>query len=74
MKIKIIQIAAFGREFVNITPDSIHEVIEPPTKYKSKYPNSDGSVWVMGATEPVRIFINGKIKEAIILNDKTEQP
>lgn len=72
MKIKVIQIFAQGAQFAKLLPESIHEVVEPPNQYKKKFPNNDSSVWVMGTTEPVRIFIKGRVQEAIILNDETE--
>jgi len=42
----------------NLTPGSEHSVIEPPEEYKEKYPNGEGSYWVMGIGEPVRLLVN----------------
>lgn len=69
MKIRIISagVSLNGRAFANLTEGSEHEVVEPPKAYKDKYPNGEGSVWVMGVGEPVRIFTKGPGKEAIII-------
>ena len=51
MKIKIKRCEAFGPQFENLTPGSIHEVIKPPA-------GSDDSRgwWVMGIGEPVLVL------------------
>jgi hypothetical protein len=54
MKIKIIQCTAWGPIFANLTPGSIHKVIEPPKHHK---PDKYG-VWVQGIGEPVKV-LNG---------------
>lgn len=56
-KIKITNCRAVGRQFENLTPGSIHEVIEPPAGYD----NSRG-VWVMGVGEPVKVLF-GEFEE-----------
>lgn len=50
-KIKITYCYAMGAQFKNLTPDSIHEVIEPP-----KGENNNRGVWVMGVGEPVKVL------------------
>jgi predicted RNA-binding Zn-ribbon protein involved in translation (DUF1610 family) len=49
--IRITQCNAAGRVFANLTPGSLHKVIDPP---KGK-DNSRG-VWVMGVGEPVKVL------------------
>ena len=52
-KIKITYCQAFGKQFENLTPDSIHDVIETPDRHK----NSEmKGVWVMGVGEPVKVL------------------
>lgn len=50
-KIKIIKCFAVGSAFENLIPDSVHNVIDPP----SGKDNSRG-VWVMGVGEPVKVL------------------
>jgi len=59
MKIKITICHAFGQEFVGLTPDSEHEVVQPPVGH-DEYRGH----WVMGVTEPVLVLNN----EHIVLN------
>jgi hypothetical protein len=51
--IQITQCGAFGKAFTNLTPGSIHEVINPPEDYKN-----DTGTWVMGVGEPVKVLAN----------------
>jgi len=65
-KIKIIEMTAVGAQFENLTPDSIHEVIEsPPTR-------PAGEVWVNGIDEPVRL-LEGEYIEHIEEGDGVEE-
>ena len=48
MKIRIIRCNAFGPEFINLTPGSVHEVI--------KTPEGETGTWIMGVSEPVKVF------------------
>lgn len=56
-KIKVIQCRAQGESFKNLTPNSIHVIIDPP-----EGENNEGSgrgmrgVWVMGVGEPVKLL------------------
>lgn len=50
-KVKITYCNAGGGSFENLTPDSIHDVIDPP-----KGQDNNGGVWVMGVGEPVKIL------------------
>lgn len=52
--------------FSNLLPDTTHEVIPPPKGHENR-PNTDEVVWVMGKGGPVRIFVKGRRKEAIII-------
>lgn len=54
-KIKITNCKAFGEMFKNLTPGSIHEVIEAPKEYKN---SKIKGVWVMGVGEPVKVLDN----------------
>lgn len=57
LKIKIILCHAVGDFFKNLTPNSIHNVIDTPSNEKK-----DGSgVWVMGNGVPVKV-INGEFE------------
>lgn len=56
-KIKIGNFEGFGSEFVKLTQDSIHDVIECPERYLDRGPSFHyGNVWVKGVTEPVRVL------------------
>jgi hypothetical protein len=50
--VKVTYCRAHGRVFENITPNSIHDVVEPPKGYK----NDHTGVWVMGVGEPVKLI------------------
>lgn len=50
-RIEIIDCKAFGSQFRNLTPGSIHDIIDPPEGYDNK-----GGVWVMGVSEPVKVL------------------
>lgn len=53
-KIQITICGGFGKQFSNLTPNSIHDVVEPPAPYK----NDSSGVWVMGVGEPVKVLHN----------------
>ncbi len=53
-KVKVTRCTANGKAFSNLTPHSIHEVVEPPKGYK----NDLSGVWVMGVGEPVKLLNN----------------
>ena len=53
-KVKVTRCTANGKAFSNLTPHSVHEVVEPPKGYKNDY----NGVWVMGVGEPVRLLNN----------------
>jgi hypothetical protein len=50
-KIKITICRAVGRQFLNLTPGSVHDVIAPPQGQ-----NNDRGIWVMGVGEPVKVL------------------
>ncbi len=50
-QIRIIQCDAVGSQFANLTPGSLHSIINPPQGYDNK-----GGVWVMGVGEPVKVL------------------
>lgn len=56
--IKITFCTANGSAFSNITPESIHTIINPPIGYK----NGDKGVWVQGNGEPVKVLFNEYVK------------
>lgn len=56
-KIQIKQCHAFGPEFSNLAPGSIHDTIAPPEPFK----NDIQGVWVMGVSEPVKV-LNSEFK------------
>lgn len=51
MKIQIDECGAYGPQFENLTPGSIHEVIEPPAGESDRR-----GWWVMGVGEPVLVL------------------
>lgn len=52
--ISIVNCDAYGSQFANITPNSIHCVIPAPEGNV----DDDKGVWVMGVNEPVKILNN----------------
>jgi hypothetical protein len=48
---------ALGSKFSNLTPNSIHDIVEPPVGYK----NFERGVWVMGVGEKV-LLLNDEFK------------
>lgn len=50
-KIKVIRCNAVGTQFANLTPNSIHNVIDTPIGE-----SSTRGVWVMGVGEPVMLL------------------
>lgn len=63
-KIKITICHAHGAVFKNLTPGSVHNVVEPPVGYK----NDVDGVWVQGVGEPVKVLRS----EYIIISDSNE--
>lgn len=53
-KVKVTNCTASGKSFGNLTPNSIHQVVTPPSGYK----NDHTGVWVMGVGEPVKLLSN----------------
>ncbi len=53
-RVKVTLCLAVGSQFRNLTPNSEHDVIEPPKGYK----NDHTGVWVMGNVEPVKLLSN----------------
>lgn len=53
-KIKVTRCTANGKKFLNLLPNTIHEVVTPPDGYK----NDLTGVWVMGIGEPVKLLSN----------------
>lgn len=54
-KVKIVNCTANGEKFENLTPGSVHSVVEPPEGYE----NDLKGLWVMGVGEPVKL-LNGE--------------
>jgi len=52
--IKIIQCNASGTQWSNLTPSSIHTIIDPP----SGYANGDNGVWVTGNGADVKVLFD----------------
>ncbi len=50
-QIRIIDCYAVGSQFANLTPGSIHDIVNPPAGYEN-----NGGVWVMGVGEPVKVL------------------
>lgn len=63
MKIKINECRASGKQFENLKPNSIHQVIEAP-----KGEHSNNGVWVMGIGEPVKV-LDGEYTEVKEMRD-----
>lgn len=53
-KVRVTNCTALGKAFENLTPNSIHEIVTPPSGYK----NDHTGVWVMGVGEPVKLLSN----------------
>lgn len=51
-KIKVVKCTAHGKQFLNLLPNSIHEVVTPPEGYE----NDHTGIWVMGIGEPVKLL------------------
>jgi hypothetical protein len=51
-KVKVTRCTANGKAYLNLHPDSIHEIVTPPQGYK----NDHTGVWVMGVGEPVKLL------------------
>ena len=50
-QLQIIHCRAVGSQFANLTPGSIHDIIDPPEGY-----NRERGEWVMGVGEPVKVL------------------
>ena len=53
-KVKILKCMAYGPQFANLEPGTIHTVVQPPGDYK----NDSSGVWVDGIGEPVKVLAN----------------
>ena len=51
-KVKVVRCNAGGGQFANLTPGSIHDIVETPQSERLKGGNKRGE-WVMGVSEPV---------------------
>ena len=51
VQLKVIRCGAFGPEFANLTPGSIHDIIKPP-----EGESNDLGEWVQETTEPVLLL------------------
>ncbi len=56
--VRVTHCNAIGEIFSNLTPDSVHDVIDPPTGYK----NDHTGVWVMGVGEPCKLVSGEFVK------------
>lgn len=54
-QVRVLYCMAQGRQFANLTPGSIHEVVTAPEPYKDDHKG----LWVMGIGEPVKL-LNGE--------------
>jgi hypothetical protein len=52
--IRISNCTAFGKQFGNLTPVSMHKIVTPPEGYF----NGDGGVWVQGVGELVKVLFS----------------
>lgn len=52
-RIQIIKCMAVGAQFANLTPGSVHDIIEPPEGYDRKR-----GEWVMGVSGPVKVLFD----------------
>lgn len=52
--IQITRCEGVGKQFANLLPNSIHNVITPPKGYT----NGERGYWVMGVGEPVLVLFN----------------
>jgi hypothetical protein len=52
-KIRITNCRAAGQVFANLTPGSVHDVVDAP----KGQPNNLAGVWVMGVGEPVKVLV-----------------
>lgn len=62
--IKVIECIAYGPQFANLTPGSIHETVAPPSGEMRA-----GGVWVQGIGEPVKLLLG----EYERINDEQER-
>lgn len=51
-RVRVTHCNAFGEKFKNLTSDSEHDVVTPPSGYN----NDHTGVWVMGIGEPVKML------------------
>lgn len=66
-RVRIIRVNSPGTIFANLTPGSVHDIIQPPADYIKEWPNTADAVWVEGNPGPVRIFVSGSNKEADLI-------
>lgn len=50
-RVRVVKCNAFGPQFTNLTPGSIHAVVKPPVGE-----TNNGGLWVMGKSEPVKLL------------------
>ena len=50
-RLKVIKCGAFGEEFANLTPGSIHDIVLPPAGE-----SNERGKWVKGVSEPVLLL------------------
>jgi hypothetical protein len=51
--VMVTRCTALGNIFGNLTPGTVHDVVEPPTGEK----NDRKGVWVMGVGQPVKLLV-----------------
>jgi len=54
-RVEVVRCMAHGLQFENMTPRSIHTIIDPPEGEK---PNGINGVWVMGVGEPIKLLFD----------------
>lgn len=57
--LKVTHCTAVGKEFVGLTPGSVHNIVCPP-----KGKNNKKGEWVMGQTEPVMLLFSEFVYES----------
>jgi hypothetical protein len=61
-QIKVLITPPCGDRSTNLTPGSIHSVVEPPKEEAIKHPNGARGYWVDGTTEPI-LMLFGEFTE-----------
>jgi hypothetical protein len=59
-KVRIIEVRTGGKPWSNLTPGSVHQVVDAP----KGMPDNLAGVWVMGVGEPVKILVGEYVEEA----------